>query len=412
MWGNRQEPTVLIVGGKLKIVRKARALGLRVVYVQQVQQFVPEHRDLVASAALVDYTNWSQLRPFAEAAYRAFGYRAAVSLTEPGLEPASRITDLLGLTGNPLTVSRLLRDKWAMRQHLSRTGGPTVAAAQVSTMEELVRFGKQCGYPLILKPRDGTASVGVFRIDGLYAVPAVWHKVEALRRVQADLLCPLDVLIAEEFVDGPEYSVETFSFAGRHVVVAVTEKVTAGENFTEVGHALPARLDPADEMSIVKCVTGFLDAVGLRHGPAHTEVRTGTRGPRVIESHNRVGGGRICEMVDTAFGIDLDAYALGWPFDLVPELPDRPAARCATATRFLVARPGKVGRIDVPDEVRAHPAVVSLHIPVAAGDVVPPAGTDLVRLGQLIVRAADTAAAVRLCDRLIGRITVEMKAAE
>jgi biotin carboxylase len=181
-------PTVLIVGGKLKVVRKARALGLRVVYVQRVDQFLPEHHELVAAAVLVDYTDWSQLCPLARAAYQAFGFGAVVSLTEPGLEPAARITDLLGLPGNPYAVSHLLRDKWAMRQHLARSGGPTVAATPVYTVDSLVRFGAERGYPVILKPRDGTASVGVFRVDRAEAVPAVWHKVAALRRARAELL--------------------------------------------------------------------------------------------------------------------------------------------------------------------------------------------------------------------------------
>ena len=56
----------------------------------------------------------------------------------------------------------------------------------------------------------------------------------------------------------------------------------------------------------------FLDAVGLVEGPAHTEIRLARNGPRIIESHNRNGGGRINELVRLTFGFDIKATAPGW----------------------------------------------------------------------------------------------------
>jgi hypothetical protein len=402
-------PTVLIVGGKLKIVEKAKRLGLRVLYLQHPRQFTPEHQGLVDAAILVDYTDWSVVGPLARGAYDAYGFGAVLSLTEPGLVPASRINDLLGLPGNPVSVSERLLDKWAMREHLAWAGTPTVAAALVDGRASLARFGRDHGYPFIVKPSLGTASVGVYRVDGPPQVDQVWHAFAALRDRPADLLCPVDTFVMEEYVDGPEYSVEAFSFDGRHVVVAVTEKLTAGENFVETGHAMPARLDGDLENGIVGCVVGFLDAVGLRHGPSHTEVRVGPSGPRVIESHNRVGGGRICELVETAYGIDLDEMALGWPFGLVPELHDRPVPRQAAATRFVLGGPGKVAEVDVPDAVRTHPAVVVVDVWARPGDEVgtPTGGWD--RLGQVATSGPDTAAAIRACDELVNKITVSVE---
>jgi biotin carboxylase len=400
--------TVLIVGGKLKIVQKARALGLGVVYFQHPAQFRPEHRDLVDAAILVDYTDWSVVRPLARAAHEAFGFASVLSLTEPGLGPASRINDMLGLDGNPHIVTHLLADKWAMRQHLVATGTPTVPAARVEGRESLSRFGIDHGYPFVVKPTVGTASIGVFRVDAPAEVDVVWRKLTALQERAADLLCAIDTFVIEAFVDGPEYSVEAFSFAGRHVIVAVTEKMTA-ENFVEVGHAMPARLSPAVDQAITECAVGFLDAVGLRHGPSHTEIRLGSAGPRVIESHNRVGGGRINELVDAAYGVDLDSLAIGWQFGLVDELPDRPAARCGVATRFLTGGPGKVADIDVPAEVRSHPSLVSLDIGVQPGDEVGSSDGGWERLGQVVTTGADTATAIDNCNDLVGRIAITVE---
>jgi len=73
-----------------------------------------------------------------------------------------------------------------------------------------------------------------------------------------------------------------FSFAGRHVVVAVTEKLVAEGRFVELGHTLPARIDEPAREQIVGAVTAFLDAVGLADGPTHTEVRVGPGGPPCV----------------------------------------------------------------------------------------------------------------------------------
>jgi biotin carboxylase len=217
---------------------------------------------------------------------------------------------------------------------------------------------------------------------------------------------PVREFMAEEFLDGPEYSVEAFSFDGRHSIVAITAKLFAGH--VEMGHAQPAPLDPADERAIAAYVTDFLDAMELRDGNSHTEVRLTARGPRVIEGHNRVAGGRIMDLVAAAYGIDLERYAVGWPFGLVPELPARPVARRAAATHFLAAAPGTVVAVAGLDEVRDHPDVFDVEIDVAVGDVVPEVTDNFCRSGQVIVTGADTATAVRLAEELAGRIRIEV----
>ena len=73
-------------------------------------------------------------------------------------------------------------------------------------------------------------------------------------------------------MEGPELSVESFSFGGRHVVLAVTQK-SCSANFVEIGHALPAALPDSIEEAVTASVRTFLDLVGLKDGPAHTEIK-------------------------------------------------------------------------------------------------------------------------------------------
>jgi len=402
------EGTILIVGGRTETVRKAVDLGLSVVLVQHKDRLQPEQVRLADAVLLVDYTDWSVLRPLVRAAHDVYGFTSVVSLVEQAMENVGRINDLLGLNGTPYRVAHLFKDKCAMRRHLLRCRLGGVAAAPVEDADALRDFGRRHGYPLVVKPIDGTGSRGVLRVDDAAGIDGAWRQVQELR-TRTDLTMgnffPVDRFLVEQYVEGPEYSVETFTFDGRHVVVAITEKLTM-PNFIEVGHAQPARLAPDDELALSRCIGDFLDAVGLDQGPAHTEVRLSATGPRVIESHDRIGGDRIGDLVEAAYGIDLERYSVGWPFRLLPELTERPRPLQASATRFLVAEPGTVVEVQGAEDVRGAAEVVGLDIGVAAGDTVPVLTDSFDRVGQVLTVGADTGAAMRNCENYANKITI------
>lgn len=402
------EQCVLVVGGRPQLVRKATELGLRVVLVQRPDEFQPAQAGLVHSALLTDYTDWSLLRPLAVAAHQVFGFCSAISTTEPGLEPAGRVNDLLGLDGISHQASHLLRDKWAMREHLAGAGADTIVADLVRGRDSLLDFGRTHGFPFIVKPVDAAASLGVTLVAGESDVERVWRGITELRGSTEHKFAnyfPIDRFLMEEYVQGPEFSVESFSFDGRHVVVAITEKQTH-PGFVELGHAVPARLDPVTEQRIVARVTSFLSAIGVRQGPGHTEVKLSPAGPRVIESHNRTGGDRIAELVDAAYGIDLEAYTAAWPARVWPALTERPPAKAAAATRFLTSSPGTVTRIQGVADVQGLERVLDVDIGLSVGDPVRSLRASWDRVGQILVTGTDTAAAVLTADQLAEKITI------
>ncbi|MFC9293278.1 ATP-grasp domain-containing protein [Streptomyces sp. NPDC057011] len=409
------EHKLLVVGGRIQTLRKAAALGIDFVLIQHKDQFVPESAELAEAVLIADYTDWDITRPLVEAAHQAYGFTRVVSITEPGLVPAGRISDHLGLGNTSEQVAELLRDKHAMRRHLAASDSAdvralSVAAAEVEGADALVAFGAEHGYPFVLKPVDATASLGVVRIDGPDQAAEAWAGVEALRArtdLQWGSFFTIGRFIAEQYIAGPEYSVETFSFAGRHIVLSVTEKLTGGQDgFIELGHALPARLAAQDERRIEETVARFLDAMGLTDGAAHTELRLSPSGPQIIESHNRMGGDRIFDLLDAAFGIDLEEWIVAWQFGLIPALTERPVARRSAATRFLSAQPGTVTEIQGRDEALALDGVIDIETTVQPGSVVGELRGNWDRVGQVLVTGPDTEAAVAVAERLTEKVTV------
>jgi len=418
MTAEEAKPTgaLLVVGGRPDTVRKAAELGIDVVLLQHRDHFVPATAALAKAVIIADYTDWAQVRPLVEAAHEAYGFTAAVSLTEPGLEPTGRAVDLLGLRGNPYEVSLLNKDKAAMRRRLASLGGKaaalSVAAADAVDADSLRAFGREHGYPFVVKPTNITASLGIHRVDTEEEIPAVWAAVEELTGSPFawGAFFELGPHLVEQWVDGPEFSVEAFSFDGRHVVVAVTEKTTA-PGFVELGHTQPARITAADETVLVDATVTFLDAIGQRHGASHTEIKLGQDGPKVIEGHNRIGGDRIVDLLEAAYGVDFELLTVGVPFGLCEPLPDRPALRQAAATRFLLAEPGEVVAVEGVEEARAQPGVLAVDVAVRVGDTVR-AGSNWDRCGQVLAVGPDADAAAALCERLVDGITIRTRPAD
>jgi biotin carboxylase len=409
---SRHGGVLLVVGGRHDTVRKAAGLGLRVVVLQHKDHFSAATAALADAVILADYTDWPTVEPLVAAAHKVYGFTAAVSLTEPALEVAGRINDMFGLGGTSYATAHLLKDKLAMRRHLAAAGGVAAAASvpaeEIVSEESLRDFGARYGYPFVVKPADAAGSVGVQRVGEPGQVPRAWAAIVGLRArtdLRQQTFLTVGRHLAETYVEGPEYSVEAFSFDGRHVVVAVTEKLTEDGSFVELGHAEPARVDPGVEARMVRVTEALLDAVGLRDGASHTEVKLSPDGPVIIEGHNRVGGDRIVDLLELAYGVDFELLTVAWPFRLAEPLAGRPPAACAAATLFLTPPPGTVREVAGVEEVRAHPGVFAADVTVRAGDVVR-AGSNWDRAGQIVVTAPDTGAALALCEDLAARIQI------
>lgn len=390
---------ILYIGGgreALETLEKARAFGLEVIYVQRKQQFKEALLPYVDQVVLTDFQNADLLIPLARALQSVFPFDVALSMSEPALIPAAQVCEALGLPGNSVETVRLLKDKFLMRQRLNQLGLSPVAARLGQTQDDLAAFGREHGLPMIVKPIDASGSQGVFRIDSPAQHEQVWRHLQALG---------LPRFLMEQYLDGPEISVESFSFHGRHVILAITDKLTL-PNHVELGHSVPALLDPALREQVVELVRVFLDAVRLREGPAHTEIKLTRQGPRIVESHNRPGGDRINELVRTAYGVDMKTMLFGWLCGLIEPLEESPRLQAGAAIRFFTPPPGTVRAIAGVEEVRRAPGLVELDLTVKVGERVRPITESHDRVGHVLASGSSVQEAVARCEQLIGQVRI------
>lgn len=260
----------------------------------------PEHhaRLLVLSAELTT----EECVGLAEVVHRGDPVTHIATLGEHDQDRAAAVGAALGVATHSVETVRLAHHKDAMRLRLAEAGIDDTPAEIVQDVDSLRHFAKRHGFPVVVKPVGGLASFGVSVVCDEAAVEGAFNR--AHKASDHGWHRSLGVF-AEAYLDGPEYSVEALSEDGEHVVLAVTAKYTDPATRVELGHVIPAPLADDVRAECEVLALRVLDAIGVRTGASHTEMILTPGGPRIIETHVRMGGDEIWELVHDAVGVDL-----------------------------------------------------------------------------------------------------------
>lgn len=190
------------------------------------------------------------------------------------------LAEKLGLPGNSRECIENSTNKYQMRKAFAKAGIWTPFYQKVGEKDEI----QVPGYPVIVKPTDRSGSRGITRVESEEELKsAILRAVDQSFEKKA---------IVEEYIKGSEYSVETISYQGKHTLLAITKKYTTGNpHYIEVGHLEPAPLSQKIRDKVKQTVFAALDALGVRNGAGHSELRIDrNENVRIIEIGSRMGG--------------------------------------------------------------------------------------------------------------------------
>ena len=377
----------------------ARARGLRPVLLSTRPDRYPWVADDGVEIAWADTADPEAVALVCSRLARGGGLAGVVSSSEYFVASAARAASRLGLPGPVPGAVEQCRDKRRQRVALCRAGVPVPAFEAVGSVPSAVGAAADLGLPVVCKPADGTGSRGVRLCRDLEEV--AHHARRLLARSRDERGRPvLPWILVEEYVDGPEVSVETFG----HGVVGVTAKHLGPlPSFVEAGHDFPARSDFGAGPLARRAVA----ALDLGWGPAHTEIRLGPSGPVVVEVNPRLAGGQIPVLVRLATGIDL----VGATVDLAAGDEPVPLGRAAgyASIRFVLApAEGRLRRVAGRSEAAAVPGVVDVAVTARPGTRVGGHGCFLDRLGHVIAAGPSEEIARRAAERGLAALAVEL----
>lgn len=251
--------------------------------------------------------------------------------------------------------------------------------------------------PVVVKPANRQASVGVQLLDSVDATTAAqaWERTSSASEYEQVPDRPLDWrFLAEERLEGAEYSIEALVREGEIVFENITAKtVIAGPYPVELGHLLPAPLDEDTQAAFGAALRSLVSALGFRTGILHAEWILTESGPTLVECAGRCPGDYLIDLVDLAYDTTIR-------LTLIDLLVGRPVtlpatAQRASAIRFLAAGPGTVTEVSGEDTARALPGVRAVEVDVEAGQEVRPWASSWDRAGHAIATGPDADTTLR-----------------
>jgi biotin carboxylase len=250
---------------------------------------------------------------------RRYDVRGVLCIGDFFVEPVGMTAECLGLPGAGAGASRMARNKLLQRTALPDLSPPWRV---VTPAERATVVPGEIPFPVVVKPIGRFSSLGVYRVDGS----------ERLTEVLASYP-PDEIVLIEQLVTGPEFSVEALVQRGEVFWAGVTAKRTNesdGSSFTEMGHTSPAELSETDEKQLLQANIEVLRRIGFADGISHAEFRLSGGTPVLMEVATRLPGGGITVLWELATGQPLEPVMLDLALGLPTSYP-RPSRRAGQA---------------------------------------------------------------------------------
>jgi biotin carboxylase len=340
--------TAVVVGagypGKRRIYERMVQLGIRVVVVDEAghwsERLVDEGVAAGWIAAPITGDSEADAAGVVEA-LTAEGVRPDAVLTfwETRVPVATRAAAALGLPCNPVDAVDVARSKLRTREASERAGLPTPRSLRVQSLDELYAAAAEIGFPAVIKPEFGASAVGCVRVDAVESLSDVYWVVRQVLETTdvVDLRAGND-LVVEDYLDGVEFDVDLVLDGGECVFSSVSQNwPTAEPSFQERGLHCPPDHGSRAVRRLVELSVQTVQAFGFLNGVLHVEGKCTSKGPRMVEVNARMGGGRIHQLVEAVWGVDLIEAQVRAALGLSQALTPSRKPRCAVAHSIVYA---------------------------------------------------------------------------
>lgn len=309
---------------------------------------------------------------------RAFRVIAAVPGSEQGVELSDQINAALNTNfANDIALSEARRDKFLMRTQIDGCGVAQPKYNLVRRREDVRAAVASIGTSLVVKPLRGAGTHGI----------RVHQRLETAEEHALELLGAkdffgdqIDSVLLEQFIEGSVLILNSVSIGGTH---ALTDAWTCEKEISSVGNIAFSYMDylqPGDSFTEAAWSFGrnVLDALGIRNGPAHTEVLWDGKSFWLVELAARLHGNLDPSMTLRLTGSNqilstAKAYASG---SVAGVCATRSQGIHCRAADLIVRRSGLLGQDLDLEPVKSLRSFWSARVTAKRGDTVA-ATTDL-----------------------------------
>lgn len=389
---------LMIVGAsvlQLPAILKAKEMGLQVAVVDFNPQAIGiPYADKYYNASTMD-------EDAVLAAAENFKPDGIMTLaTDMPMRGVAKASDELHLHSINYETAVKATDKYDMIRAFKEHNVPSPWFFVVDTMEELKEHEIDVTFPCIIKPTDNAGSHGVAKVYSFQELLDNYEYAHSCSRHGK--------VIVEEYLDGPEVSVEVMVVNSEVNILQITDKITTeAPHFVEMGHTQPSRLPVTTQEAIRNVAVAACAAIGIDKGPAHVEMKVTKRGPVMIELGARMGGDNITtHLVPLSTGIDMVGSTIKVALGEEPDITS--TLHCGSAIRYFEVPFGVIKSIDKVEEASRIPGVKQITFTKEVGDESTPIHCSNDRIGFVIAQGATAEDAVAACEEAMKQVQIKI----
>ena len=333
--------------------------------------------------------------------------------SEVSMNVMGRINDELGLAG--ITREQAIRatNKHLMREAFEKGNAPSPKSILTESAEDAWKhLQNDFTTDGILKPSRNSGSRGIAKVTR--DMPK--EEFEKAYYIALEESRDKSVLI-EQFIEGPEFSIEIIVWNGKVNVLTVTDKkTTEAPHFVELGHNQPSCRTAEEVETLKAAAVAGVKALGVNNCACHAEAKLSQQVNKstgqietvayLMEIGARLGGDFIStELTHLSTGIDMVAAAVDVALGIEPDLSvkEQPKGACI---RYFCPKPGKlvsISNLEALDD----PRVYKKKIYVQVGDMITEVTSSLCRSGRVIVTEETPQKSIALAEKLITDVKME-----
>lgn len=214
--------------------------------------------------------------------------KAVIAGCEPCVLFADKLSELLDTPRNVDALSWARRSKYLMHDTLSKNGLKSARQLLSDNLQEIFDFHDQIGGKIVLKPEASTNTDGVFYCSTRQQITEALDYILGAKNYLGSVNTKV---LAQEYLSGKQYLVNTLSSDGHHYVCDAWAEMRNNDDApSNDSYADLVRPDAEPHPALVEYASRALDALGVRYGAAHFELRMTDEGPCLIEVAARMSG--------------------------------------------------------------------------------------------------------------------------
>ena len=250
--------------------------------------------NLVDRFELIDIRDSDALESLAREEDVSLVYSIGSDIAVPSI---TKVSHNLGLpTFIEPETSKLLSNKFLLRNFLADNMLSPVKYKKICTREDITAWEI---FPCIIKPVDSQGQRGIY----------IAHSDKEIEAGLSQALNYSDskTLIAEEYLDGPEFSVTAFIVNSRVIFCQISDRLVVEEYSAGIprAHKIPSKMSDKQHKQTTELVDRCITALKIENGPIYFQLKITRKGPRIIEITPRLDGCHLWRLIKLSGGPDL-----------------------------------------------------------------------------------------------------------